>query len=434
MQPRHAAASDIGRTRDHNEDSYLVDAELRLYIVADGMGGHAAGEVASGLAVKEVRAVLEQNRDVIERFESGDSSVQPLDVLSLLEHAVQQASGAIYKRAQAERDKRGMGTTCSLLLLAGQPGRGRGFIAHVGDSRVYLVRQGQPHQLTEDHTLTNDLIRRGKLKPEQIDQPPFKKYKNAVTRAVGLYESVGVETFDLDVLAGDAFLLCSDGLSNCLSPSAEEVAELFKTTDLVDLPGVLIERANQAGGHDNITAICVYIAPAPEVADVRAEEVALKLEVLKGMQLFRYLTYPELVRVMNSAEVKWYEAGATVIREGERGEEMFVILAGRVRLCKDGADIASLAKGAHFGEIALVDHGPRSASAVADLPSRLLIVRRRDFYEIVRQEPALSVKLLWSFVQALAERLRKTTADLSGARRAEAAVDLSDSIDDLVDD
>src|SRR4029453_9661341 len=160
----------------------------------------------------EVRDTLSQNRDLIERFEQGDPTVQAVEILQILEHAVQSACGAINKRAQAEPEKRGMGTTCSALLLAGPPGKLRGFIAHVGDSRIYLVRAKQTHQLPEDPSLMNELVRRGKIKKEDIDNSPYKQYKNAVTRAVGVYESVEVETFDLDVLPGDNFLICSDGL------------------------------------------------------------------------------------------------------------------------------------------------------------------------------------------------------------------------------
>jgi PPM family protein phosphatase len=426
MELKYWAATDVGHQRDHNEDNFLIDKKLRLFVVADGMGGHAAGEVASSIAVHEVRDVLSQNSDLVEKFDAGDPSVQAVDLLQILEHAVQHACGAIYKRAQAEQEKRGMGTTCSILLIAGPPGGARGFIAHVGDSRIYLVRQGQTHQLTEDHSLMNELVRRGKVKPEEIDSSPYRQYKNAVTRAVGVYESVEVETFDLDVLPGDSFLICSDGLYVYFTN--EELPALLSGESVNDIPKELIELANRGGGHDNITAIVVRVPDAEEANDLRAEELALKLEVLKGMPLFRYLSYTELVRVMNTAEVKWFEEGDTLITEGEPGEDMFVILSGNVRLLKNGTEITQLGKGAHFGEMALVDRGPRSASAVAGETSRLLLIHRNDFYDIVKKEPTLSVKLLWSFVQVLAERLRKTTADLSGARLAERAVDMSDEV------
>jgi len=426
MELKYWAATDVGRQREHNEDNFLIDKKLRLFVVADGMGGHAAGEVASSIAVHEVRDVLSQNRDLVERFDSGDPSVQAVDVLQILEHAVQQACGVIFKRGQSEQEKRGMGTTCSILLVAGPPGASRGFIAHVGDSRIYLVRQRQTHQLTEDHSLMNELVRRGKVKAEDIENSPYKQYKNAVTRAVGVYESVEVETFDLDVLPGDNFLLCSDGLYAYLKD--EELPDLLGVDNINEVPNELIDLANRGGGHDNITAVVVRVPEADEASDVRAEELALKLEVLKGMPLFRYLSYTELVRVMNIAESKWYEAGETLITEGEPGDTMFVILSGKIRLVKNGADITQLGKGAHFGEMALVDRSPRSASAVADDTSRLLLIHRNDFYEIIKKEPSLSVKLLWSFVQVLAERLRKTTADLSGARLAERAEDMSDEV------
>jgi len=167
-----------------------------------------------------------------------------------------------------------------------------------------------------------------------------------------------------------------------------------------------------------------------EGEDARSEELSLKLEVLKRMPLFKHLTYKELVRIMNLTEVREYSPGERIIAEGSPGHEMFVILSGTARLHKDEATITTLKRGDHFGEMALVDRSPRSASVTAEeLPVRLLAIRRTDFYELIRKEPQISVKLLWSFVQVLNQRLRKTTADLSGVRRAEAeAEDLSDEV------
>src|SRR6476660_5306500 len=172
------AATDVGKKREINEDNFLVDKKLSLFVVADGMGGHASGEVASKLAVHEFRNAVEAGREAIDKYAKGDPTVRPQDVLTVMEEAVQAAGQAVYRKGQAEPEKRGMGTTTSSLLIAGD----RGFIAHVGDSRIYLVRQGQVHQLTEDHSLINELVRRGKIKRDEIDGSPYAKYKNAVTR------------------------------------------------------------------------------------------------------------------------------------------------------------------------------------------------------------------------------------------------------------
>jgi serine/threonine protein phosphatase PrpC len=420
MELTFAAATDVGRQRNHNEDNFLIDKKLQLFIVADGMGGHAAGEVASSITVHQVRDAVYANRDLVDRFRSGDPAVQAVELLQVLEHAIQDACGTVYNRAQTEQEKRGMGTTASVLLIAGAPGKLRGFIAHVGDSRIYLTRQGQCHQLTEDHSLMNELVRRGKIRREEFESSPYKQFKNAVTRAVGVYASVEVDTFDFDILPGDRFLLASDGLYVYFDE--EDLPVLLSEGDVEEVPRELIEKANRGGGHDNITAVIIRVGEdAPEEAGERAVEVSLKIEVLKGLQLFRYLSYKELVRVMNITEAREYDEGEDIIREGEPGDAMYVVLGGQVNLHKSGTLVATLAKGQHFGEMALVDRTQRSLTATATEPSHLLYIRRKDFYALIKKEPSLSVKLLWSFVQVLAERLRRTTAELSGARRGERA-------------
>jgi len=417
------AATDIGRQREHNEDNYLVDPTLHLFVVADGMGGHAAGEVASQIAVHEVSRVVRENADVIERYAKEHDAQARQEILAVMEHAVQTACASIYHRGQAEAEKRGMGTTTSALLIAGD----RGFIAHVGDSRIYLLRQNQVHQLTEDHSLINELVRRGKIKRDEIDSSPYSKYKNAVTRAVGAYESVETDTLDFEVLPGDHFLLCSDGLHAYLKDS--DVPEIMNADDIADAPKTMVALANAGGGHDNITAVVVRVeTEATNEHAARASDLANRVDVLKKMPLFKHLTYKEIMRLLNVLVVKDYKAGEKIIEEKTDGEELFIILSGKVKLHKEEAFITHLERGAHFGEMALVDRSKRSASATAEEPSRALMLRRRDFYEIIRKEPTLATKLLWSFVQVLTERLRKTTADLSGARLEAQAVDLSEDV------
>ncbi len=420
MELKVFAATDVGKKREQNEDNFLVEPALKLFVVADGMGGHAAGEIASQMSVNEVSRVVREGEAVVARYIEAPSTDGKRQILTLLEEAVESACAAIFARAQAEPDKRGMGTTTSALLICGD----RGFIAHVGDSRVYLIRGEELHQLTEDHSLVNELVRRGKLRRDEIDASPYARYKNAVTRAVGANESVEADTLDFEVLPGDHFLLCSDGLYHYLKEP--EMPALFATGDTADLPAKLIGLANDGGGDDNITAVVVRVEAQTGKADrARANDLANRIEVLKRMPLFKHLGYKEVMRVLNVTTVRDYAAGELLLQEGADGAELFIVLSGKIRLHKKDAFITFLERGAHLGEMALVDRSPRSATATAEEPSRALVLRRRDFYEIIRKEPVLATKLLWSFVQVLNDRLRKTTADLSGARLEAQAVDLS---------
>lgn len=414
--------TDVGRVRDHNEDAFLVDKKLQLFVVADGMGGHAAGEVASNLASRTVRDVIAGQRDALLEFEQGHGGTTRTDLLRLMESAVQQACSAVFQEGVKDETKRGMGTTLDALLLIGS----RGFIAHVGDSRVYLYRQGSVHQLTEDHSLINELLKRGRLSREQIEKL---QYKNAVTRAVGVYESVEVDTIDFDVLKGDRFLICSDGLHGYFEEA--ELAKLFAETPEDQLSQRLVDLSNERGGKDNITSIVVKVPDAEAGVDRLAREVNLKMEVLHRMPLFRFLTYQELVRVLNITRVRSYQPGEEIVAQGAEGDELFIVLTGQVQVEANGAPIAALGQGQHFGEMALIDKAARSADVRALEASSLLAIRRRDFFDIVRKDHAIAVKLLWSFLGVITERLRNTSRELGEAREGKGGPpggDLADSI------
>jgi serine/threonine protein phosphatase PrpC/CRP-like cAMP-binding protein len=418
-------ATDEGRVRDHNEDSFLVDKKLNLYIVADGMGGHAAGEVASSLAVRTVRDSLSRERDALDEFQQGDGGTTRMDIQRLIESSVQQACSAIHAEGQKDETRRGMGTTLDALLVVGR----RGFIAHVGDGRIYLHRQGSVHQLTEDHSLINELLKRGRLTRDQIDKV---QYKNAVTRAVGVYESVEVDVFDFDILPSDRFLLCTDGLHGYLEEA--ELPQVFEQLPEEELTDKLIALANERGGKDNITAITVRIPDAEAGVDKLAREVNLKLDVLHKMPLFRFLSYQELVRVVNITDVREFEAGEAVVSEGEEGDELFIVLTGEVKVHSGETTITELGSGQHFGEMALVDKAYRSASVTAEHPSKLLAIKRRDFFDIVRKDHDVAVKLLWSFLGVLAQRLRSTSRELGAAREQLAMEELTDELLGSVED
>ncbi len=408
MEVQFWAATDVGKSREHNEDNFLVDKRLNLFIVCDGMGGHAAGEVASAVAVRAIRDVVANNREIFDQCaESPNNPKLRKDLLRVLEYSIQEACSRIYEMAQADASRRGMGTTCSMMMVAGR----RCFIAHVGDSRIYLYRKGQVHQLTEDHTLANEMVRRGRASsPSDVDA----RYKNAITRAVGVYESVEVDTLDFDILSGDRFMLCSDGLSGYLEGDLETIGRYVgprevRTTatqeELKRITADLIGFANESGGKDNITVVLVGVSD--ETEDIETEEVHLTMETIRNIPLFHYLSYKELVRVVNTTQKRAVAQSEEVVREGEEGEELFIIMRGTFAVFRGEREVARLGPGRHFGEMALIDDGPRSATIRALTSGTALTIRRSDFYNLLRKDPTLAVKLLWNFIQTLSTRLRE---------------------------
>jgi serine/threonine protein phosphatase PrpC len=408
------AATDVGRVRDHNEDNFLVDRTLNLFAVADGMGGHAAGEVASTLAVKTLRDFLTSHRDIIELAKSvgpDTAGVEEIQrrVLSVLEDAVNKASQDIWREAQVDEGKRGMGTTLSALLL----GEHFGFIAHVGDSRIYLLRMGEVRQLTEDHSLVNALIKEGRLKPEDAAAVEF---KNAVTRAVGVYEGVDVDTLVFPVVPGDQFLLASDGLTGYLQ--SKELPAYMASEDIKSIPPQLIEMANQRGGKDNITSVVVRVVDVQGVAQERFRDLNFRMEALAKMPFFKYLGYSDLLKVFVNMQTVRFPKGQTIFIEGDNGSDLFLLLSGKVRVHRGENDLARLGAGMHFGEMALIDQAPRSASITTLEDTLLLRLDRKMFFTLIRKESELAKKVLWNMLQVLSTRLRTTNKDLEQAREA----------------
>ena len=404
--------TDVGRKRQHNEDSMLVDPALGLFVVADGMGGHAAGEVASARAVEVVRQHVAANQRALKDLAKDPSQAARAAASSMVEVGIQRACADIYKMATADSSKRGMGTTFVCLATAGT----KGVIGHVGDSRVYLVRNGQCHRLTEDHTLIAAQLKAGTITREQAASS---QYRNVITRAVGIQESVQVDTLVVDLIPGDLFMLCSDGLHGYLND--DEVATLSGSTPSKDLPDRFVALANERGGKDNITTVVLTCGGDPDAGSEDVAEAQSRMEALRKIPLFRHLTYKEQTAVLSTASTRTFPAGREIVTENQPGEELFVVIRGRVAVEKEGVPIAELRPGGHFGEMGLIDNAPRSATVRAIEPTRVMVISRPELMNLMKRESILAVKLLWSFVQVLSDRLRETNSELSEARQELAA-------------
>jgi protein phosphatase len=241
----YSVTTDTGRKRRRNEDAYVVAPPL--FAVADGMGGAQAGEVASKLAA----AALE------------DTDPGTLSAPDRVESLIQEANRRVHERSNADPSTSGMGTTMTVAIVEGSTVT----IGHVGDSRAYLVRDGRLEQLTEDHSLVNELMKSGKLTPEEAVVHP---QRSVITRAVGTDPDVDVDSFTLDAQSGDVFLLCSDGLTDMVGDDdILEVAEKYNP-DLDRVTKSLVSAANRVGGEDNITVVAFTIADGDETARMAA--------------------------------------------------------------------------------------------------------------------------------------------------------------------
>jgi protein phosphatase len=243
------ALTDLGRKRTTNEDAFFMDDALGLYVVADGMGGHAAGEVASREAVDTLYGMVKRGLGGLQKLTHPVSERDSRDACRLMESAVQAATYFVFSIAEIDRAKTGMGTTISALLVLGE----YAITAQVGDSRIYRVTRGVVEQLTEDHTLIAWQLKNGLITPQEAARSP---HKNVITRAVGNREYVQVDTRCVPLAPGLRFLLCSDGLHGYLRD--EDIP------DIVAMGGReavqrFIDLANGRGGKDNITAVLVEI-------------------------------------------------------------------------------------------------------------------------------------------------------------------------------
>ena len=255
IKVRSALMTDVGVVRDHNEDAALVDESASFFVVADGMGGHAAGEVASAMAVETINEELSQARDEIASFAGKPTDRGRKELVSILEAAVRKAHNEVYSRGVKEPDKQGMGTTLDVVLLAGP----EAFVAHVGDSRTYLIRDGKAAQITTDHTVAEVLVIEGKLSLEEAQLSPL---RTILVNAIGVAPDVGVEMAHVRLRKDDLLLLCSDGLHDYF-PAEQELADNIAGVEPDVALTKMVELAKSRGGHDNITGILVEVLEAP---------------------------------------------------------------------------------------------------------------------------------------------------------------------------
>ena len=379
--------TDIGQQRALNEDALLIDQQLGLFAVADGVGGHAAGEVAAALTMRTIGEHVRDRMKLVRRVLSGNQSHH--DLVRLVTEAALLACRSVHLDATNAPERSGMACTLTALLVAGN----QAAMAHVGDSRLYLQRDGACEQLSTDHTLAHDLLRSGTLTALQAKET---RYSRVLTRSIGGQAMVEVESLILDVLPDDTFLICSDGLSDSFESLSEVAAGLSQET-VADLPDELVRLANERGGRDNITAL-VLRAQASDAEQEQlhqlGSEIRARVQALRRVGLFGSVRFVNLLRLLELSQLEEHAQGDVVIARDQTLERMLLVLNGRYRLESPGREPQVLRPGSCLGQTALLAERACRATLSAEQAGQLLSLKSSRFLELCSRRPWLGVDLL----------------------------------------
>jgi serine/threonine protein phosphatase PrpC len=398
MQIISSAFSCAGPMRAMNQDRYIADDSRQVYGVFDGMGGHSGGEKAAELTLAEVLNFSE--------IPLSDGGVANEIIEEQLTSGVQQASSRVFQAAKDDPALKGMGTTATVFYHS----ENCGIVAHVGDSRAYLLRKGELIQLTQDHTFVNELILNGQLDQDKAASHP---YAHVLTRAVGVYETVAVDSLVFELMLGDRIIICSDGFYDLFDNIDEMANALSSDFSVENIVEQMSQLPDARQGSDNATLVMLEVVPDSKTdttkADLsRSEEVALKVEVLKRTSIFNPLELKDIVHLVQSGVVMQVAKGTVVVKEGEFDRNLYVIISGQMEVNKQGEHLALLNAGTHFGEMSLFLAGPRSASVVAECDSVLLELPFHVFDSFFKSSPRAGVEVLKAISREFASRLSES--------------------------
>lgn len=388
MDVKAWARTDVGKVRDNNEDRFLCDQSRGIFAVADGIGGKPGGEVASQIIVDALGKRAEEIRRAIDARSKPFSESGRDEILDRLATALQEINQRVYQLRETERYPQGVGSTVDLVVLGG----GGAFILHVGDSRVYLLRDDEVFRVTRDHTFSEKLREDTKLRRRYLNP---ERYAHILTRSIGGAPVVEIDRFFIGLRPGDRLVLCSDGVSNYLSGA--EILEFSKVHDDEDLPLRLIACANERGGHDNATAVAVAIPLGEDTGFYRADtrrDTVRSVRILQSVDLFSELDFQELLTVLQHVDVEHRSAGELIIARGDAVDGLYVVMRGELKAQLEGVELSTIESGQHFGEFALFGEPLRSADVRCVEDCELLFLSGESLQEIVGADAALGNKLL----------------------------------------
>jgi serine/threonine protein phosphatase PrpC/CRP-like cAMP-binding protein len=410
MKLKAWALSDVGNVRTNNEDNFFADADRGVFVVADGVGGRDKGEVASSMVAAAAEEAAPNLRQVAREADPVKSPDHRERMLDLIRRHIQQVNTDIFNEDTSRDNEHGMATTTDLLVVAGSSA----YVGHVGDSRVYLIRNGQIYRITEDHTYAEMLRRNQRAEMRRLAEAN-KKFEHMLTRSMGAKPHVEPDTLFIDVRPGDQFVLCTDGLTDYLSGS--EILERSTNMKGQRLVDELVAEAKQRGGRDNITVVVVDVLDEPDTARTlppQAVDTIRQINFLEQIELFDGLAAVELIKVLRTVYERSYSPGDIILRQGEQSGALYLIVEGEIALTVDGTEVARLHAGQHFGELALfADDHTRSATATCASEALLLVIPADKFEKLTGEDLEIGNKLLRNLVRHAGQHIRMMNARLA---------------------
>ena len=392
-------STDVGNVKTVNEDSAWALPEQGLFVVADGVSGREAGEVASLTLVREFERRAPALMDKIKERDPLKNDEHREELLRDLVELIDDINGVVYQLGQQPEYNGGIATTVVAMLVW----QNAAFVAHVGDSRVYLVRNKKIFRITEDHTYAELLKKQhgAQALPERLS----KRYSHVLTRSIGSHPRVDVDVIFFDFYAGDRFLLCTDGLTDYLS--GQELLQAMITAPTDRVAQDLVMEAKVRGGRDNITAIFIEVedSPAHRTQTLPQMDTLKKVDFLGELVLFRQLTTLELLRVLRVVYEQSYADGDTIVSQGQRSDAIYLIVEGSVRVERGGKTLTTLKTGDHFGELSMFDHTTSTVDVISQGQTLVFAVPHQHFKSMIGEDHALGNKLLWNITYQLANHL-----------------------------
>lgn len=381
-----------------SEDNYLADERRNLFIVCDAKGAKGKATRASQMVIDGILKTVSINKSLLTEI-AHEPELKKIDkLISQLEKTIHNASMQIRKSIASDPKKAFVGTSLAMMVIAGETA----IIAQVGEARIYVYREGKLEALSNEKNEKRIEVDSLQL---DVDDKTMTEISLHNGKLLGANTDIKLEVLNIEINPEDRFLLCTDGIYKGMS-KASLTKYMGQTEE--DPCKLLLDKVLSKANYDNATSIVLdFIPTAEQTKTITAHK---KFETLKAIPLFSLLDFNEVAKVLSKMSQKKFTKGDQMVVQDEKGQEFYVMLSGEADVIVNNKVINSLIEGDYFGELALIDKNPRSATVKAKTDIDALVMHKDHFYKLISRERKISIKLLWKFTKTLSRRLRE--ADL----------------------